>query len=74
MTSDEPASGLASKPESSAFDTSTAHQARVYDYFLGGCFLYAVLEDSEFDFERVRHKVQFWSRFKNHLCGQPELF
>jgi hypothetical protein len=22
-----------------AFDTSTAHQARVYDYLLGGCFL-----------------------------------
>jgi S-adenosyl methyltransferase len=22
-----------------AFDTSVAHQARIYDYWLGGCFL-----------------------------------
>jgi hypothetical protein len=28
-----PASG-----ESPAFDTSIAHQARIYDYLLGGCF------------------------------------
>jgi hypothetical protein len=41
MTSDEaPApdggTGSAGAPE---FDTSVAHQARMYDYLLGGCFL-----------------------------------
>jgi hypothetical protein len=42
MTSDEPTApggGSAGKTESPAFDTSVAHQARVYDYLLGGCFL-----------------------------------
>jgi hypothetical protein len=33
MTSDD-----GGKTERPTFDTSVAHQARVYDYFLGGCF------------------------------------
>jgi hypothetical protein len=41
MTSDEAAAhgGTASKAKPPAFDTSVAHQARVYVYLLGGCFL-----------------------------------
>jgi hypothetical protein len=31
--------GTASKAAPPAFDTSVAHQARVYDCLLGGCFL-----------------------------------
>jgi hypothetical protein len=29
----------ASKNDRPAFDTSVAHQARIYNYWLGGCFL-----------------------------------
>ena len=38
MTSDEAAApgGTAGKAKPPAFDTSVAHQARVYDYLLGG--------------------------------------
>jgi hypothetical protein len=43
MTSDKPAipgdGAGADKTEPPPFDTSVAHQARVYDYLLGGCFL-----------------------------------
>jgi S-adenosyl methyltransferase len=42
MTSHEPEApggGTAGKTEALPFDTSVAHQARVYDYLLGGCFL-----------------------------------
>ena len=41
MTSEEPTTGgrNAGKTGSVEFDTSVAHQARVYDYLLGGCFL-----------------------------------
>jgi hypothetical protein len=44
MTSGEPAApsgGGIDKHGPLPFDTSVAHQARVYDYLLGGCFLYA---------------------------------
>jgi hypothetical protein len=44
MTSDEPAAPAgvtAGKTEPPPFDTSVAHQARVYDYFLGGKDNYA---------------------------------
>ncbi len=43
MTSDEPAAsgGTASKTEPLPFDTSVAHQARIYDYLLGGKDNYA---------------------------------
>jgi S-adenosyl methyltransferase len=44
MTSDEPAApgdGTAGKASRPAFDTSVAHQARVYDYLLGGNDNYA---------------------------------
>jgi hypothetical protein len=44
MTSDEPAApgdGGIGKPGTPPFDTSVAHQARVYDYFLGGKDNYA---------------------------------
>jgi hypothetical protein len=37
MTSGE-TSAPAGSPEPLPFDTSRAHQARVYDYLLGGCF------------------------------------
>jgi hypothetical protein len=43
MTTDEtaaPNEGTAGKAGPLAFDTSVAHQARMYDYILGGCFLY----------------------------------
>ena len=41
MTSDEPTApgGTAGKTGPLPFDTSVAHQARVYDYLLGRCFL-----------------------------------
>jgi hypothetical protein len=41
MTSDNAAvpGGAAGKTGSLPFDTSVAHQARMYDYLLGGCFL-----------------------------------
>ena len=32
--------GLESEGESVSVDTSVPHIARVYDYWLGGCFLY----------------------------------
>jgi hypothetical protein len=35
MTTDEAAGPAGPLP----FDTSKAHQARMYDYLLGGCFL-----------------------------------
>jgi len=35
MTTDEAASTVGPLP----FDTTKAHQARMYDYLLGGCFL-----------------------------------
>ena len=41
MTSHEPAapgSDTAGKTEPPPFDTSVAHQARMYDYLLGGYF------------------------------------
>jgi len=43
MTSDSPAaaSGGAGKTGTLPFDVSVAHQARMYDYLLGGCFLEA---------------------------------
>jgi hypothetical protein len=34
-----PDDGPASKNDRPAFDTSVAHQARIYNYWLGGCFL-----------------------------------
>jgi hypothetical protein len=38
--SDEaPDDGAAGEAGAPPFDTSVAHQARVYDYLLGGCFL-----------------------------------
>ena len=41
MSTDETAavSSGAGKSGSLPFDTSVAHQARIYDYLLGGCFL-----------------------------------
>ena len=36
MTTDDAASTASPLP----FDTSRAHQARIYDYLLGRCFLY----------------------------------
>ncbi len=42
MTSDVAAAqgegdGIPEKPRPLPFDTSKAHQARIYDYLLGGC-------------------------------------
>lgn len=41
MTSDETAGPGNGKTGPLPFDVSEAHQARMYDYVLGGCFLYA---------------------------------
>jgi S-adenosyl methyltransferase len=38
MTTDEAAAPGDGKSGSLTFDTSVAHQARMYDYVLGGCF------------------------------------
>jgi hypothetical protein len=43
MTADEApvenGAAASGKARSLPFDTSVAHQARMYDYLLGGCFL-----------------------------------
>jgi hypothetical protein len=39
MTSDNTAAADGGKTGTLPFDVSVAHQARMYDYVLGGCFL-----------------------------------
>ncbi len=39
MTGEWIGEASSSEDEDPAFDTSVAHLARVYDYWLGGCFL-----------------------------------
>jgi hypothetical protein len=73
MTSDEPAAsggGTASKTEPPPFDTSVAHQARIYDYLLGGKDNYAADRAAAEAWLQVNPGTTFTARANRAFLGR----
>jgi hypothetical protein len=71
MTSDEPAaSGGASRTEPLPFDTSVAHQARIYDYLLGGKDNYAADRAAAQAWIQVNPGTTFTARANRAFLGR----
>ena len=72
MTSDEAAAhgGSASKAKPPAFDTSVAHQARVYDYLLGGKDNYASDRAATEAWLKIDPELPFTARANRAFLGR----
>src|SRR3984957_6799566 len=72
MTSDEAAApgGSASKAKPPAFDTSVAHQARVYDYLLGGRDNYASDRAATEAWLKIDPELPFTARANRAFLGR----
>jgi hypothetical protein len=72
MTSDEAAAhgGTASKAKPPAFDTSVAHQARVYDYLLGGKDNYASDRAATEAWLKIDPELPFTARANRAFLGR----
>jgi hypothetical protein len=63
-------SGIAGEAAPPAFDTSTAHQARVYDYYLGGKDNYAADRDAGDAYIEVYPDLPFTARANRAFLGR----
>ena len=72
MTSDEAAApgGIAGKAKPPAFDTSVAHQARVYDYLLGGKDNYASDRAATEAWLKIDPELPFTARANRAFLGR----